>query len=100
MSAAIETHSLTKKYRSIAALNGLDLSVPEGAVYGLVGPNGAGKTTALKVLMNIVAPSSGHASVLGIDSRKISGRAFCSIAYVSENQKLPEWMRVDAFMAY
>jgi ABC-2 type transport system ATP-binding protein len=100
MPAAIETQGLTKKYRKVSALNGLDLSVPEGAIYGLVGPNGAGKTTAIKILMNIVAPTNGRASVLGLDSRKVQGRAFCSIGYVSENQKLPGWMRVGTFMAY
>jgi len=84
----------------VDAVNGLDLEVPEGAIYALVGPNGAGKTTAIKVLMNIFQPTSGRAEVLGTDSRKIHGKSFCSIGYVSENQRLPDWMRVDAFLAY
>jgi ABC-2 type transport system ATP-binding protein len=76
------------------------LEVPEGSIYALVGPNGAGKTTTVKVLMNIFGATSGRAEVLGMDSRKIKGRAFTSIGYVSENQKLPEWMRVKAFIEY
>ena len=100
MKGVIQTEALTKKFRRVDALNGLDLSVPEGAVYALVGPNGAGKTTAIKILMNIIRPTDGRASVLGIDSTKISGRTFASIGYVSENQQLPGWMRVGAFLAY
>jgi len=100
MSDPIRTENLKKKFGRLNALNGLDLAVPEGAIYALVGPNGAGKTTAIKILMNISRPTSGRAEVLGTDSRRIAGRSFCTIGYVSENQKLPEWMRVDSFLAY
>jgi ABC-2 type transport system ATP-binding protein len=81
-------------------LEGLSFSVPQGTVYALVGPNGAGKTTLIKILMNIFRASSGSASILGVDSKKISGKAFASIGYVSENQQLPGWMRVGAFLEY
>ena len=100
MSDPIRTENLRKEYRRVNALNGLDLTVPEGAIYALVGPNGAGKTTAVKILMNIFRPTSGRAEVLGTDSKRIAGQSFCSIGYVSENQKLPEWMRVDSFLTY
>jgi ABC-2 type transport system ATP-binding protein len=100
MNPVIYTKNLTKTFRRVQALNGLDLSVPEGAVCAVVGPNGAGKTTLIKILMNIFRASSGCASVLGLDSTKISGKAFASIGYVSENQQLPGWMRVGAFLAY
>ncbi len=100
MSSAIRTESLTKKFRNVEALRGLDLNVPEGAIYALVGPNGAGKTTAIKVLMNIFEPTSGRAEVLGVESTRVAGRVFASIGYVSENQELPGWMRVDALFAY
>jgi ABC-2 type transport system ATP-binding protein len=98
--SAIRTENLIKKFWRVQALNGLNLDVPEGAVYALVGPNGAGKTTAIKILMNIFGPTSGRAEVLGVDSTKIAGRAFTSIGYVSENQELPEWMRVGALLEY
>ncbi len=100
MSSAIRTENLTKQFHFLRALKGLDLDVAEGAIYALVGPNGAGKTTAIKVLMNIFSPTSGHAEVLGMPSTKLAGAAFQSIGYVSENQELPEWMRVDAFLDY
>ncbi|MDO5502797.1 MAG: ATP-binding cassette domain-containing protein [Actinomycetia bacterium] len=67
----IEAHDLRKTYRSrtgdVHALDGLDLTVPEGTVKGLLGPNGAGKTTTVKVLNTLLQPDSGTASVAGID---------------------------------
>lgn len=98
--SAIRTENLIKKFWRVRALNGLNLDVPEGSVYAMVGPNGAGKTTAIKILMNIFGPTRGRAEVLGMASARIAGRAFTSIGYVSENQKLPEWMRVGALLEY
>jgi ABC-2 type transport system ATP-binding protein len=89
---------LTKKFRGTVALDGLNLEVPEGSVYALIGANGAGKTTAIKILMNILQPTSGHAETLGL--QKLSPREFQQIGYVSENQEMPEWMTVGYFMAY
>ncbi|MFZ0582328.1 MAG: ABC transporter ATP-binding protein [Candidatus Acidiferrales bacterium] len=100
MPKAIAIEDLTKLFRDVAALDGLNMAVPEGSIFGLVGPNGAGKTTAIKIVMNILHATSGRVQVLGSDSRDLAGSAFCSIGYVSENQKLPEWMRVTDFLAY
>ena len=61
----IETHGLTKRYKSTEALAGLDLHVPRGSVYGFLGRNGAGKTTAIKTLMGMVRPSGGEGRILG-----------------------------------
>lgn len=96
----IQTEGLTKRFGRVQALDGVSFSVPEGAVHALVGPNGAGKTTLIKILMNIFRASSGKAAVLGMDSKKIAGREFASIGYVSENQQLPGWMRVGVFLSY
>ena len=96
----IRTESLTKWYRKNEALNGLSLEVPAGSVFALVGPNGAGKSTAIQILMNLIRPSSGRAEVLGVDSRRLGAEQLAQIGYVSENQKLPEWMRVDYFLEY
>jgi ABC-2 type transport system ATP-binding protein len=96
----LQTIDLTKRFRSTIALDRLDLNVPEGSVFALIGANGAGKTTAIKILMNIHQPTSGHAEALGIDSRKLSPLEFQQIGYVSENQEMPEWMTVGYFMAY
>ena len=100
MTTAILTEHLTRTFRRVRAIDGLTLSVPQGAIYALVGPNGAGKTTAIKILMNIIAASGGRAEVLGTPSSRIKGRLFESIGYVSENQEQPEWMTVNALLAY
>jgi ABC-2 type transport system ATP-binding protein len=100
MNSAIRTEHLEKRFHRVEALRDLNLDVPTGAIYALVGPNGAGKTTTIKILMNIFPATSGRAEVLGTDSNKLAGRAFTSIGYVSENQHLPDWMRVGAFFAY
>jgi ABC-2 type transport system ATP-binding protein len=97
---AIRCEGLTKKYRSVEALIGMNLEVPEGSIYGLLGPNGAGKSTTLKTLMNILKPTAGRAEVLGCDSRALGAKEFTRIGYVSENLKLPEWMTVEYFLAY
>ena len=100
MSDPIRCAELSKKFRSVLAIDRLNLNVPEGAIYALFGINGAGKTTAIKTLMNILRPSAGTAEVLDIDSRRISPRELTRIGYVSENQQMPEWMTVKYFMRY
>ncbi|MFF3121500.1 ATP-binding cassette domain-containing protein [Streptomyces sp. NPDC057908] len=64
--AVIETRGLTKRYRGgQLAVDGLDLSVPGGSVFGFLGPNGSGKTTTIRMLMGLIDPTSGTAQVLG-----------------------------------
>jgi ABC-2 type transport system ATP-binding protein len=65
--AAIEVRGLTKTYGAVTALNGLDLEVPPGSVFGFLGPNGAGKTTALSILIGLSAPTAGTARIGGRD---------------------------------
>ncbi len=96
----VHVGNLSMSFGREQALKDLSLNVPQGAIYGLVGPNGAGKTTLIKLLLNILRPSSGHANVLGLPSTAIAGDAFTRIAYVSENQELPEWMTVKQLLAY
>ena len=100
MTAAVATHSLIKRFRTVQALGGLDLEVPEGAIYALLGPNGAGKTTTLQILLNLMRPSDGSAEVLGIDTRNLRAKDKERIGYVSENQKLPTWMTLDRLIDF
>jgi ABC-2 type transport system ATP-binding protein len=96
----IETHNLSRRYGRNEALHGLDLAVSPGSVFALIGPNGAGKTTTIKVLMNLLEPTSGEAMVLGVDSRRLKPRERQQIGYVSENQRLPDWMSVRQLLDY
>ncbi|PSQ53238.1 ABC transporter ATP-binding protein [Halobacteriales archaeon SW_8_65_20] len=65
----ITTTDLTKQYRSETAVNGLDLEIQDGEVYGFLGPNGAGKSTTISMLMDYVRPTAGTARILGCDPR-------------------------------
>jgi ABC-2 type transport system ATP-binding protein len=100
MAAAIETHALTRRFGRTDAVNGLTMQVPEGGIFALIGPNGAGKTTTIKMLMNLLRPSSGAARVLGVDARRLDVREFQRIGYVSENQQLPDWMTPGQLLRY
>jgi len=66
---AIETHALHKHYGDVHAVDGLDMNVPRGAVYGFLGRNGAGKTTTIRMLAGLAHPSRGQMRVLGLDPR-------------------------------
>ena len=65
MTAVIETRDLTKTYGTVRALDGLSLSIPRGGVYGVLGPNGAGKSTLFRILLGLIRPTSGSATVMG-----------------------------------
>src|SRR4051794_39686151 len=62
---AIEAHGLTKRYGELIAVDQLDLRVRQGEIYGFLGPNGAGKTTTLRMLLGLIAPTSGTMQVMG-----------------------------------
>lgn len=100
MQYAIETEDLTKRYRRTLAVDELDLRVAAGGCFALLGPNGAGKTTTIQMLMNLIRPTSGMATVLGRDSRKLGVQDFKQIGYVSENQRQLDWMTVGQLLKY
>ena len=85
---AIEVERLTKRYGKIEALGGVDLRVPEGAVFGLVGPNGAGKTTLIKALVGSLRPTEGRVSVLGLDPLRDRSRLRQRIGYMPQSPAL------------
>jgi ABC-2 type transport system ATP-binding protein len=95
-SLAIATHALTKRFADVVALDGLDLTVPAGSVFGLLGPNGAGKTTTLRLLLGLAHPTSGSATVAGVPVAGPGagdGRAQARIGYLDQSPRYYGWMR-------
>ncbi len=95
-SPAVRVSGLTKSFSRglrrtpVLALNAVDLEVATGEVFGLLGPNGAGKTTLLKILLGLVRPSAGQASLLGVPAD--SPRARARIGYLPENHRFPAFL--------
>ncbi|HLJ25379.1 MAG TPA: ATP-binding cassette domain-containing protein [Candidatus Angelobacter sp.] len=81
---AVETQGLTRRFRSLTAVNHLDLSVPSGAIFALLGPNGAGKTTTIRMLTTMLPPSEGSAHVAGLDVVLQPRKVRKAIGYVSQ----------------
>ena len=86
---AVEARGLTKRYRDTVALDGLDLEVEEGHVFGLLGPNGAGKTTAVKILLGLTHADSGAALLLGTPIEEPTSRQ--RVGYLPELFRYPGW---------
>ena len=99
MEYAIETHGLSKTYKGkIQALAGMDLQVPVGSCFGLLGPNGAGKSTLVKVLLSIVHPTHGDATLLGQDFRDPEARR--EVGYLPEGHRFPRYLTGGALCTY
>jgi ABC-2 type transport system ATP-binding protein len=96
----VQVDNVWKRFGRLDALRGLSFSVHEGSVFALLGANGAGKTTTIKVLMNIVEPTIGDATVLGVNTRDVSHRELAQIGFVSENQEMPGRMTVSSYIDY
>jgi ABC-2 type transport system ATP-binding protein len=81
-SAAISIRGLTKRYGKLIAVDRLDLEVPRGEVFGFLGLNGAGKTTTIRILLDLLRPTSGHAAVFGHDCQSDSLKARSDVGYL------------------
>ncbi|MCU0504920.1 MAG: ABC transporter ATP-binding protein [Chloroflexi bacterium] len=97
--ALIVTRDLTKRYPGVTALDALSVSIEPGIV-GLVGANGAGKSTLLKILLGLVAPTGGHAEVLGLDSRRDGLRIRSAVGYMPEHDCLPSDLSATDFVTH
>ncbi len=91
---AIVAERLVVRYRGKAALDGLELRVPRGAVYAFLGDNGAGKTTTMKVLTGLAPPDSGRATILGTDCWSRAQQLRHRVGYMPERPKFYDWMTV------
>jgi ABC-2 type transport system ATP-binding protein len=90
MGNAIETERLSKRFGDKRALDELTLTIRAGSVYGLLGPNGAGKTTAIRVLTTLLAPTSGRASVLGLDVARDAAKVRRKISLTGQYASVDE----------
>src|SRR5688572_20494864 len=102
---AIRTESLTKHYsvgfwrpRPYRALDGLTIEVGQGEVFGFLGPNGAGKTTTLKLLMQLIFPTSGRAEILGRPVGDVQVRR--RIGYLPENPYFYDYLTAEELLTY
>ncbi len=91
--AAIVARGLTKRYGAVQALDGLDLDVPAGSIFGLLGPNGAGKTTTIRILTGLAAATAGTASVAGIAVGLDRPDLHRRIGYLDQDPRFYSWMR-------
>jgi len=98
--SVIEIQSLTRRFGAKEVLNGIDLSVPKGGVFGLIGGNGAGKTTLIKHLIGMLKPQHGSVRIFGKDPVDDPVGVLGRVGYLSEDRDLPNWMRVGELMSY
>jgi len=96
--AAVVVAGLTKTYGHAKALDGVDLVVPEGSVFGFLGPNGAGKTTTLRILAGLARPTSGSASVFGHDVTRDADRVHALIGYLPDVPGFYKWMTAPEYL--
>ena len=97
MNNAIRMSNVRKTFGKKVAVEGIDLELPEGALYGFIGPNGAGKTTSIRMIMSILFPDSGELEVLG---KKSAVESKDRIGYLPEERGLYRKMKVHAFLEH
>ena len=94
---ALSAQGLIKRYNGRTVVDGIDLSVPDGAIYGVLGPNGAGKTTTLRMLLGIIEPDAGHRTLLGHDSPRAASDL---VGYLPEERGLYPGMKSRDAIAF
>jgi ABC-2 type transport system ATP-binding protein len=96
----IEIKGLTRRFGPKVAIDDVSLKIPRGAVFGLVGANGAGKTTLLRHILGVLKAQSGSVRVFGLDPVSDPVGVLSRIGYLSEENDLPGWMRVEELLRY
>jgi ABC-2 type transport system ATP-binding protein len=98
--SVISVSELTRRFGPKTALDSVSMSMPRGAVYGLVGANGAGKTTLIKHILGLLRAESGSVRVFGLDPVADPVAVLSRIGYLSEENDLPGWMRLAELIGY
>ncbi|TXS95228.1 ABC transporter ATP-binding protein [Parahaliea maris] len=99
MSRVIEARGLSRRFKQVQAVDGVDLALDAGTVMGLIGPNGAGKTTLLRSLLGLTH-CDGDVSVLGLDPRREHARLMEQVCFIADTAVLPRWMTVLQLLDY
>jgi len=97
---AIELAGLTKAFREVRALDGVDLVVPQGSVFGFLGQNGAGKTTTLRILTGLARPTAGTARIFGQDVVRDGGRIRPRIGFLPDVPSFYPWMTAPEYLRF
>jgi ABC-2 type transport system ATP-binding protein len=96
----VHVEALKKYYGAVHALDGLNLEIAGGTIFGFLGPNGAGKTTTLRILTGLARPTSGKAQVAGLDVLKNGGKLSRRIGHLPEEPAFYGWMTPREFLDY
>ncbi len=96
----LKIHGLTKKFKNFQALNGLDMEIEEGALYGFVGPNGAGKTTAIRIITGLLLPDEGTVEIDGKDALKYREEVKDLFGYVPDEFGMYDNLKVWEYMEF
>jgi ABC-2 type transport system ATP-binding protein len=99
-SLVINTQGLTKTFKGVNALRSLNLKVPKNSIFGFLGPNGAGKTTTIKLLLGLARPTSGSATVFGLDAVRDSVAIRERIGYLAQDPRYYETMTARETLRY
>lgn len=94
---AIEIRGLTKRFEAVTALDGVDLDVPRGAIFGFLGPNGAGKTTMLRLMTGLARPTAGRVRIEGVE---VGSGQRPNIGYLPDTPSFYGWMTAREFLRY
>ena len=99
-SLVIETHNLSKTYKEVQALQDLNLKVKQHSIFGFLGPNGAGKSTTIKILLGLIQPSGGRATVFGHDVQRGSVEVRKRAGYLAQDPRYYEHMTARQILGY
>lgn len=97
---ALEAHSLTKDFGTVRAVDGIDLSIEEGQIFGLLGPNGSGKSTFMRMMLGLVKPTSGRILVMGMDPQQDPVGVRRAVGYVPEAPRLYDFLTAREYLDF
>ncbi len=97
---ALHTSGRTKHYGAVAVVDQLDLAIPAGTIFGFLGPNGAGKTTAIRMLLGLVRPTAGSATIFGADCQRDRAAIAAQVGAHSSDLRAEEYIPRDDLMRF